>query len=75
MGDSTPSLEYNLGDRYRFEGVLGQGSMATVFLAHDLRYGRWVALKVLRPELAVVLGRAAAARALAADLDEVAVLR
>jgi serine/threonine protein kinase len=39
-----------LADRYRIE--LGAGSMATVYLARDLRHERKVALKVLRPELA-----------------------
>ena len=45
-----------LADRYRVERELGQGGMATVFLAHDLRHHRQVALKVLRPELAAVIG-------------------
>jgi serine/threonine protein kinase len=45
-----------LADRYRIERQVGQGGMATVYLAHDLRHGRKVALKVLRPELAAVIG-------------------
>jgi eukaryotic-like serine/threonine-protein kinase len=45
-----------LADRYRIERELGQGGMATVYLAHDLKHDRKVALKVLRPELAVVIG-------------------
>jgi eukaryotic-like serine/threonine-protein kinase len=45
-----------LGDRYRPDRELGQGGMATVYLAHDLKHDREVALKVLRPELAAVLG-------------------
>ncbi|HET9725754.1 MAG TPA: hypothetical protein VFP28_02490, partial [Gemmatimonadales bacterium] len=45
-----------LSDRYRIEGELGQGGMATVYLAEDLRHKRKVALKVLKPELAAVLG-------------------
>ncbi len=45
-----------LSDRYRLERELGQGGMATVYLAQDLRHDRRVALKVLRPELAAVIG-------------------
>ena len=45
-----------LADRYRIERELGQGGMATVYLAHDVRHDRKVALKVLRPELAAVIG-------------------
>jgi serine/threonine-protein kinase len=49
-------LSTALTDRYRIERELGQGGMATVYLAHDLRHGRKVAIKVLRPELAAVIG-------------------
>jgi len=45
-----------LTDRYRLEREVGQGGMATVYLAHDLRHDRKVALKVLRPELSAILG-------------------
>jgi serine/threonine protein kinase len=45
-----------LADRYRIERELGRGGMAMVYLAHDLRHDRPVALKVLRPELAASLG-------------------
>ena len=45
-----------LADRYRIERELGQGGMATVYLAHDIKHDRKVALKVLRPELAASLG-------------------
>jgi eukaryotic-like serine/threonine-protein kinase len=45
-----------LADRYRIERELGAGGMATVYLAEDLRHGRKVALKVLKPELAAVVG-------------------
>jgi eukaryotic-like serine/threonine-protein kinase len=45
-----------LADRYTIERELGQGGMATVYLAHDLKHDRPVALKVLRPELAAVIG-------------------
>src|SRR5207249_5984941 len=45
-----------LADRYRIERELGQGGMATVYLAEDLKHHRKVAIKVLRPELAATLG-------------------
>jgi len=45
-----------LADRYRVERELGQGGMATVYLAEDLKHHRKVAIKVLRPELALALG-------------------
>ena len=45
-----------LADRYRLERELGQGGMATVYLAEDLKHKRRVAVKVLKPELAAVLG-------------------
>jgi serine/threonine-protein kinase len=45
-----------LADRYTIERELGAGGMATVYLAHDIRHNRKVALKVLKPELAAVVG-------------------
>ncbi len=45
-----------LADRYRLERELGAGGMATVYLAQDLRHHRPVAVKVLRPELAAIIG-------------------
>ena len=45
-----------LADRYRVEGEIGQGGMATVYLAQDLKHDRRVALKVLRSELTAGLG-------------------
>ncbi len=45
-----------LSDRYRIERELGQGGMATVYLAEDVRHRRRVAIKVLHPELSAVLG-------------------
>ena len=45
-----------LVDRYRFERELGEGGMATVYLAFDVRHERKVAVKVLKSELAAVLG-------------------
>ncbi len=51
-----PKLTESLADRYRLERELGQGGMATVYLAEDIRHDRRVAVKVLRPELAAVIG-------------------
>ncbi len=45
-----------LADRYVIEREIGRGGMATVYLAHDLKHNRHVAVKVLSPELATVLG-------------------
>jgi hypothetical protein len=45
-----------LADRYRIERELGQGGMATVYLARDIRHDRDVALKVLHPDLAATIG-------------------
>src|SRR5215831_1765802 len=53
----TPeNLRASLAAHYRVERELGAGGMATVYLAHDLKHDRRVALKVLRPELAAVIG-------------------
>ncbi len=56
MTDPLPRLSAALADRYRIERELGQGGMATVYLAEDLKHDRKVALKVLKPELAAVIG-------------------
>ena len=45
-----------LADRYRVEREIGAGGMATVYLAHDLRHDRDVAIKVLHPDLGAALG-------------------
>ncbi len=50
------TLKSALGDRYTIEHELGAGGMATVYLAEDLKHARKVAIKVLRPELAAVIG-------------------
>ena len=52
----SPRLISALSDRYRIERELGAGGMATVYLAEDLKHHRQVAIKVLKPELAAVLG-------------------
>ena len=52
----TDRLTAALADRYRIEREVGQGGMATVYLAEDLKHHRRVAIKVLRPELAAVIG-------------------
>jgi serine/threonine-protein kinase len=54
--DTTDRLTAALAERYRLERELGAGGMATVYLAQDLKHDRQVALKVLKPELAAVLG-------------------
>ena len=56
MPDIPNRLAEALADRYRLERELGQGGMATVYLAEDLKHRRKVAVKVLRPELAATLG-------------------
>ena len=56
MSDITARLSTALADRYTIERELGSGGMATVYLAEDLKHKRKVAVKVLRPELAAVLG-------------------
>ncbi len=56
MSDVTAKLSTALADRYQIERRLGEGGMATVYLAQDLKHKRKVAVKVLRPELAAVLG-------------------
>jgi serine/threonine-protein kinase len=56
MTDFTDRLSAALASRYRLERELGQGGMARVYLAQDLKYERQVAVKVLRPELAAEVG-------------------
>jgi len=54
--DTATRLRTALEGRYTIERELGAGGMALVYLAHDVRHDRRVALKVLRPELASVIG-------------------
>jgi serine/threonine-protein kinase len=56
MTDPAQRLAAALAERYRIERELGAGGMATVYLAEDLRHDRKVALKVLRTDLAAVIG-------------------
>jgi len=56
LTDPQPRLTAALSDRYRLERELGEGGMATVYLAQDIKHNRRVAVKVLRPELAAVIG-------------------
>ena len=51
MSDILDRLTSALSDRYTIERELGAGGMATVYLAHDLKHDRKVAIKVLRPSL------------------------
>jgi Tol biopolymer transport system component/tRNA A-37 threonylcarbamoyl transferase component Bud32 len=56
MSEITARLSTALSDRYRVERRIGEGGMATVYLAQDLKHDRKVALKILKPELAAVIG-------------------
>ena len=56
MLDPVARLNSALEGRYTIERELGVGGMATVYLADDLKHERKVALKVLKPELAAVVG-------------------
>jgi serine/threonine protein kinase len=56
MSEITDRLKPAIADRYIIERELGQGGMAIVFQAQDIKHDRLVALKVLRPELAAVIG-------------------
>ncbi len=56
MADQLERLKVVLADRYVIERELGSGGMATVYLAHDAKHDRTVAVNVFRPELAAALG-------------------
>jgi eukaryotic-like serine/threonine-protein kinase len=56
VADVLEQLRAALGDRYEVERLVGEGGMATVYLATDLRHGRKVAVKTLRAELAASIG-------------------
>src|SRR5919199_3844865 len=55
--DTLEQLRLRLAERFDIERQIGQGGMATVYLARELKHQRYVALKVLLPELGVVLGK------------------
>jgi eukaryotic-like serine/threonine-protein kinase len=54
--DPFSRFRAEVNDRYRLDRELGQGGMAVVYLAHDVRHDRSVAVKVIRPELSAVIG-------------------
>ena len=56
MSEPVTRLNAALEGRYRIERELGEGGMATVYLADDIKHERKVALKVLKPDLAAVVG-------------------
>ncbi len=56
MTDPITRLNAALAGRYSVEREIGEGGMAVVYLAQDLKHERKVALKVLKPELAAVVG-------------------
>ena len=57
MLDPHGALQEELGDRYDFEDVLGEGGMGTVYLARDRKHDRHVAIKTIRPDLTTDAGR------------------
>jgi serine/threonine protein kinase len=56
MPELLTKLQTARAGRYQLDRELGAGGMATVYLAHDVRHDRRVAVKVLRPELSAVIG-------------------
>lgn len=56
MSDIPADLLAALAQRFELRSILGRGGMATVYLGHDRKHQRDVAVKVLRPDLAVSIG-------------------
>jgi len=56
MSAVSESFARSVADRYRVERELGRGGMATVYLAEDLKHRRWVAIKLLSPEVGAKIG-------------------
>ena len=56
MAEIIEKVRAAFAESYAIEREVGQGGMATVYLARDLKHNRQVALKVLRPELAAAMG-------------------
>jgi serine/threonine protein kinase len=56
MSEPVSRVQEVLAGRYRIGREIGQGGMATVYLAEDLKHDRKVAIKVLRPELSAIIG-------------------
>jgi len=56
LSDVREAVQAALGGRYRLDREIGHGGMAVVYLAQDLSIDRQVAVKVLRPELASMVG-------------------
>ena len=54
--DNSEHLNLSLAGRYVIDRLIGEGGMATVYLARDVKHQRRVALKVLKPDLGAVLG-------------------
>ena len=70
---ATDVLALALAGRYTIERLVGEGGMAKVYLARDLRHNRRVAVKVLRPDLGAVVGEDHAGQGSGdalADLDD-----
>jgi serine/threonine-protein kinase len=56
LSDDLQALEASLANRYRFEREVGRGGMATVYLVHDVQHRRPLALKVIRRDIAAMVG-------------------